>query len=512
MGDDVVHFVVRRNWAEPEHANRAPPPRPSHQAGRFQLHDWHEGSSPLAAAVQAKDANLLTSLLTREVRAFDSADFRLERAAALIAAARCGDPVCAHVLLRFDAGLANRTVNEQTPLLAAVFGNSCEVVRALVAAGSGIDSRGGWSKDTPLCAAIRTGRFALVQLLLSLGADVNRGGANLCAPLEVAAYHGDVATVKLLLESGAATAAPEGDERSDETALHAAVESGKRGVLQLLLPLLPWARDSPSRRAGRQGATPLWLAAHGANMFALQALLDAGASATAAAAHHVAGTTPLHIAAMGDSAQCVRLLLQQPGVEVDAARSDLATPLLLAVDRGTIDIVRVLLLSGADVERCCEQDRSMLRVSLLGGFQRAPNERPSDRRVSVLALLLAAGADVVGDSLLLDPIFGFRPSFESVRRLLTAAGAQGLLTTAASGAMDVDLAADIERYRRQILSERKSLVRTRVVEICLGLQSLSVPALQLLAIVDESLPAATLLSMHDKWQMIVEVKHWKRAS
>jgi hypothetical protein len=40
------------------------------------------------------------------------------------------------------------------------------------------------------------------------------------------------------------------------------------------------------------------------------------------------------------------------------------------------------------------------------------------------------------------------------------------------------------------------------------LQPLNLPALQLLMIVDESLYCATLVTMYDKWQLIVAIKHF----
>jgi ankyrin repeat protein len=54
---------------------------------------------------------------------------------------------------------------------------------------------------------------------------------------------------------------------------------------------------------------------------------------------------------------------------------------------------------------------------------------------------------------------------------------------------------------------RYRLVRLPILKICLGLESLGLPALVTLAVVDAALPLAPFVSMHRKWNIITAVKH-----
>jgi len=65
------------------------------------------------------------------------------------------------------------------------------------------------------------------------------------------------------------------------------------------------------------------------------------------------------------------------------------------------------------------------------------------------------------------------------------------------------------RAQSYLHTVRKSLFRDRIVEICIALQSLELPALVTLMIVDELLPLAHIIQMHLKWHPIVTVKHFK---
>jgi hypothetical protein len=66
----------------------------------------------------------------------------------------------------------------------------------------------------------------------------------------------------------------------------------------------------------------------------------------------------------------------------------------------------------------------------------------------------------------------------------------------------VELAAALQLFQ--------SLMRGRVIELCVGLQSLRLPALVTVSIVDELLPWARRVRMAAKWELVVKLKHFKR--
>ena len=79
------------------------------------------------------------------------------------------------------------------------------MVKALIVAGAdlnGLDP-GRWS--TPLCSAVENGYWAITELLIEKGADVNGVGLEGRTPLHYAARKGDEKSVTKLIEHGART-------------------------------------------------------------------------------------------------------------------------------------------------------------------------------------------------------------------------------------------------------------------------------------------------------------------
>ena len=123
---------------------------------------------------------------------------------------------------------------------------------------------------------------------------------------------------------------------------------------------------------------PLVDAARHADAAAVQAVLDGGADAGAAAAD---GTTALHWASYRDDAAAVELLIQA-GADANAATDLGVTPLWLACENGSAALVRRLLREGADPNRALLLGETPVMVSARGGYP------------EVIELLAAAGADL----------------------------------------------------------------------------------------------------------------------
>ncbi|GJN23856.1 hypothetical protein PR202_gb11546 [Eleusine coracana subsp. coracana] len=169
---------------------------------------------------------------------------------------------------------------------------------------------------TLLDLAVGLGRADVVQVLLEYGADADKPSRGR-TPLEIAAAAGESLIAELLLANGAS---PAGSD-----AIHVAAAAGHDDVLKLLLANKPAA--SPARSfsssstsaalsfsstssidaAGRDGKTPLRLAAESGRRDAVRALLAAGARAEARCGAD--GATALHAAARRGDEAVARLLL-----------------------------------------------------------------------------------------------------------------------------------------------------------------------------------------------------------
>ncbi len=255
-----------------------------------------------------------------------------------------------------------------------------------------------------LLAAARLNDRAMLLELLAAGDDPNpppyHDGY---APLQFAAEHGDVAAVEALLSAGADT---EYRDHNGDRALLWASRSGNSGVVRRLLE----AGSPPDSADDPYGRTPLMEAASAGSAEAVRLLLAAGADphrfdqSAETALHYAAGSpgatrllleaganpnaiteylfwTPLHDAAAYGDAEVVRLLLQADGAR-EARNSDGNTALMLATLAQRTDSVAAMLEAGADPNLGNDAGLTPLLVAVQHG------------QVEPVRLLLAAGARV----------------------------------------------------------------------------------------------------------------------
>jgi ankyrin repeat protein len=237
---------------------------------------------------------------------------------ALMTCARTGvDEVVAPLVSGGADVNARETDRGQTALMWAAAGKHPTAVKALIANGADVNaaSAGGF---TPLMFAAREGDPVSAELLLSAGAHIDAvtpsgESALLVAAASVAGLtardyrvvaepSGHEAVATLLVRRGANV------DRADAlgmTALHHAVETGKRDLLKALidhganvnarlLQGLPFRRGDYVSRGGFGGATPLWLAAMHGDVETMRTLVAAGADWRLPSRN---GTTPLMVAA-----------------------------------------------------------------------------------------------------------------------------------------------------------------------------------------------------------------------
>lgn len=192
------------------------------------------------------------------------------------------------------------------------------------------------SGRTLLDLAVSLGRADIVQVLLEYGADADKPSRGR-TPLETAAASGECLIAELLLANGAT---PAGSD-----AIHVAAAAGHNDVLKLLLGKPASASPASSLSAsfsssftsidaaGRDGKTPLRLAAEAGRRDAVKALLAAGARADARCGTD--GATALHAAARRGDEAVARLLLSH-GVAGTATVRDVAgkTAFEIAAEEG----------------------------------------------------------------------------------------------------------------------------------------------------------------------------------
>ena len=283
---------------------------------------------------------------------------------------------------------------------------------------------------TPLLYAARDGRLEPARLLVAAGADLELGDGNAIRPLLMAALNGQIAVARLLVERGANVNA---DDFWGRSPLWAAVEfrtldmnnneqdaPTDNGVdrapfLDLIRLLIDKGANvnartrelPPPRRwlyslndvswVDFTGQTPFLRAALSADMTTMKLLLQRGADPNLPT---LAGTTPLMAAAgvnwvvaqtYTESVQArydaVALCLEL-GADVNATNSMGLTALLGAVNRGSNDIIELLVKRGARLDVKDKEGRTALRWAE-GVFLAAVG---AERKPATIALLEKLGA------------------------------------------------------------------------------------------------------------------------
>lgn len=259
---------------------------------------------------------------------------------------------------------------------------------------------------TPLENAASHGWLKVAAYLLDHGADVNaRGGTALFEATKA----GNRAMVELLLSRGANVNANQADTEGN-TPLHIAAINGFQAVTEALL-----ANKADVNAQNRSGNTPLLLAAQRNNPKILSLLLEHRADVNVS--DH-SGTTPLMAAAGNKQPEVVKMLLAAKA-DPNAGKRD--APLLCAIHNRDVASAELLLQAGANPNAKGPVDFSIPNnssgitplyaaiysdqlpmVQLLLKYKADPNDSKADGKplifaavphLDILAALLDAGAD-----------------------------------------------------------------------------------------------------------------------
>ncbi|KAL0636975.1 hypothetical protein Q9L58_004078 [Maublancomyces gigas] len=298
------------------------------------------GMTALARAASAGDLSTVQVLLElgANMEASDKNGYT-----ALLFAAENGQTEMVTILLSAGASitaLRNRLVPfppcdpGKGPLHLAAANGHAETVKALLARGSKSDSTATHLRNTALHEAATNGHMDTVEILLADCGGVNIGAMNSEGEtaLALAAGSGHTETVEALLFGGADV---EGIARVGHAPLILAAQGGHSETVKTLL--------THGARVNVWSGEALKRAAAGGHMEVVKALRDGGAQIEA---RHTREFSEIDRAVIDGHVELVRLLLGcLPKTKgADEIRD---SALSIAIDRGRMDIVGLLLADGA---------------------------------------------------------------------------------------------------------------------------------------------------------------------
>ena len=243
-----------------------------------------------------------------------------------------GKTAIVKVLLAGGADInATQSKRGYTALTRAAMSGHAEVVKVLLESGADINARSAGG-DTALMGAAESGHVEIVKVLLKSGADINANGGWGYTALMKAAFGRRAEIFKLLLENGADANAKNSD---GNTVLISVIKSNEsyKPVDDFVKVLLAGVADvnakgkvsgNLNRAQRRRGRGSVDVNATGSN-----------------------GATALMHAAAGGLMEVVKMLLES-GADVKAKDNNGDTALWWAVRAAYPEVVKVLLAGGAD--------------------------------------------------------------------------------------------------------------------------------------------------------------------
>jgi ankyrin repeat protein len=271
-----------------------------------------------------------------------------------------------------NAALTDGELADITPLFLAAQNNRLDVLKLLIAAGADVNVACD-DGSTPLHAAAENGHAGVVSALIATaGVDLNAAltgdDSAGVTPLYLAARGNRLDVVKLLIAAGADVNMTCVDDGC--TPLHKAAAIGHAGVVSALIETAGVVMNAALTDHGESvGATPLFIAAEDNQLDVVTLLIAAGADVNMA---RFDGCTPLGIAAVRDHAGVVSALIESAGVDLNAALTDGVlsgvTPLFLAAQSNRLDVVKLLIAAGADVNKACVDGDTPFQISARKGY------------------------------------------------------------------------------------------------------------------------------------------------
>lgn len=297
--------------------------------------------------------------LTRD-HGFSLADSDHDGNTSLLFAAWGGHLELIHYLLENGSSLDEQNLNGHSIFLSAANGGRVKIVQWLLTKGFSLKETNN-NGDTALLLAAYGGHRVLVERLLELGSSLNdRNGCGF-TPLLSAANGGQLEMSRWLLENGSSLNEVDND---GYTSLILAACGGNIDLVDFFLE-----HGSRLDEKNDNGDTALLLAAYCGHRSLVAWLLDHGSSL---AERNKTNMGVLISAANGGSTEVVELLIERIAKAGDGCGDGLEstdeggyTALLLAAQRGHLEVVQLLAAFGANVQaRTTRHDNNAIMLSI----------------------------------------------------------------------------------------------------------------------------------------------------
>ncbi|GBN05336.1 Serine/threonine-protein phosphatase 6 regulatory ankyrin repeat subunit B [Araneus ventricosus] len=324
-----------------------------------------DGGTPLHYAVENGHEKIVEILLKygADVNAKDECSYT-----PLNFAAEAGYFSIVKILVKHKADIDNATTNGATPLhLAAKNGQldiveflcnkkavfhlkdimgftalhySClhghkHVANYLIEKGAKISARDAKNR-TPLHLAAMNGHIKVIEILISKGIDLNCTDANECSALHLSTAFDKENVTEFLLTKGAVINLWNNFHTSP---LFSAIKNCNVKILKLLI-----ARGADFNLINSQGLKALHFGALHGNKEIIEELIKYNADVN----YPFFGKTPLHLAVLNNTIEVVKVLIKN-GAQVDAEDKSGFTPLCLAVKNNDKEVVEMLIENGANI-------------------------------------------------------------------------------------------------------------------------------------------------------------------
>ena len=246
--------------------------------------------------------------------------------------------------------------SQVTPLTEASVKGHDDVVTAVLDLGANVNNPAPCSGKTALHLACQQGHTTIVEHLIVRGANIDARDFTGSAPIHSAAYSGRKAALLCLINHGADVNSVTTDRVSS---LFYAAQNGHLPVVVVLI-----IRGADLNLSNKEGATPLMMAAGKGHFEVVKFLVEKGAvvDQTTPAADDV---TALSQAALSGHLQIVDFLLSAYKDKLNA--KTLKLPLYGAAQRGHLEVVKLLVSKGANVDEAAHEGLTPLHRAAFYG-------------------------------------------------------------------------------------------------------------------------------------------------
>jgi len=219
--------------------------------------------------------------------------------------------------------------NRNTALHHAAEDGMSDCIPYLIAAGAILDVQN-IRNFTPLHEAARKNHVKCVEALIMAGASLLIGDEDGSLPIHIASAFNSTDVIKCLLDA-------------DKTLIDK-VTFKLDTPLHVACKITRTSKDDDNNTRGEEAA--IELIKRGANLFAV----DKG------------NVTPLHMAAATMMPETTKMMVQRMKGNLETKDSDGDTALANAIVKGSLEVSKILLEAGADVNCVCRKDSSLLEL------------------------------------------------------------------------------------------------------------------------------------------------------